>query len=157
MNSKEITQRHNKKLINDFGLLSVSWHCNNHNIYMHVFNLSACKSMCHHIYDWNIIDCDVKQPINPPPQKKKNKQKNKTKKKTHTQIRLITNQLQKDMFFYHSNTTIKFNLFNLKFFLYVWIAYYKFKVRDKKNLINEKVICSYKYSRWGVPSGKKKD
>ena len=24
---------------------------------------SACTSMCRHIYDWNIVNCDVKQPI----------------------------------------------------------------------------------------------
>ena len=24
---------------------------------------SACTSMCRHIHDWNIVDCDVKQPI----------------------------------------------------------------------------------------------
>ena len=24
---------------------------------------SACTSMCRHIYDWNIVDCDVEQPI----------------------------------------------------------------------------------------------
>ena len=24
---------------------------------------SACTSMCRHIYDWNIVDCDVKQPL----------------------------------------------------------------------------------------------
>ena len=24
---------------------------------------SACTSMCRHIYNWNIVDCDVKQPI----------------------------------------------------------------------------------------------
>ena len=24
---------------------------------------SACTSMCRHVYDWNIVDCDVKQQI----------------------------------------------------------------------------------------------
>ena len=24
---------------------------------------SACTSMCHHMYDWNHVNCDVKQPI----------------------------------------------------------------------------------------------
>ena len=24
---------------------------------------SACTSMCRHIFDWNIVECDVKQPI----------------------------------------------------------------------------------------------
>ena len=24
---------------------------------------SACTSMCRHIYDWNIFNCDVKQPF----------------------------------------------------------------------------------------------
>ena len=29
---------------------------------------SACTSMCHHMYDWNIVNCDVKQPIHLTPQ-----------------------------------------------------------------------------------------
>ena len=24
-----------------------------------------CQSMCRHMYDWNIVDCDVKKPIHP--------------------------------------------------------------------------------------------